>query len=149
MDALDQLFVITAFLFQVILIAHFSLRKWAFDRAMRYGPVVYALCIPAAVVSALIFLGGKPWYFWLGGFLYFIWACFGYWSEYIRKIEWRNPIRWPIFIPYIILYLATSMFYWFPLMRLSKPLWYVYAVLYVISTILNVTSHQRPLNTRA
>ena len=37
---------------------------------------------------------------------------------------------------------TTCMFYWFPLALVSKPLWYVYAVLFIVSTLLNVTSHQ-------
>jgi hypothetical protein len=60
LDDLDTLFVVTAFLFQIILIVHFALRKGRFGLAMRYGPIVYALGIPAAVVSVLLLLGGKP-----------------------------------------------------------------------------------------
>jgi hypothetical protein len=37
LDTPETLFVVTAFLFQVILIIHFTLRKWHFDLAMRYG----------------------------------------------------------------------------------------------------------------
>jgi len=62
--------------------------------------------------------------------------------EYQLEIEWRSPIRWPIFGPYIFLYLATIMFYWFPLVHIQKPLFYVYAFLYVVSTILNLSSHR-------
>jgi hypothetical protein len=43
--------------------------------------------------------------------------------------------------PYVFLYLATVMFYWWPLGLLSRPLWIIYAVLFVIATILNITSH--------
>ena len=59
------LFVAAAFLFQILLIVHFALRKWRFDTAMRLGPVVYALGIPSAIVSAMLLLGGKTWSFWL------------------------------------------------------------------------------------
>jgi hypothetical protein len=62
--------------------------------------------------------------------------------EYWKEIEWRNPIRWPIFGPYVLFYLATPLFYWFPLALLAKPLWYAYGALFVVSTVLNVTSHQ-------
>lgn len=143
-DNLDRLFVITAFLFQIILITHFALRKWRFNFAIRYGPFVYALGIPAAIASALILHGSKSWYFWLGGFLYLVWGTFGYWIEYIKNIEWRTPVRWSVFGPYLLLYLVTIMFYWFPLALVWKPLWYIYAMLFTVSTILNVTSHQRP-----
>jgi len=142
LDDLEILFAVSAFLFQIVLILHFALRKWRFHLAMRYGPIVYALSIPAAALSALLLLGGKTWSLWLGGFIYLIWAIFGYAVEYAKGIEWRNPIRWSIFGPYVFLYLATVMFYWWPLGLVSKPLWYVYAVLFIVSTILNVTSHK-------
>lgn len=141
LDILEFLFVVSAFLFQIILNIHFALRKWHFDLAVRYGWIVYALSVPAATVSLLILLGGKPWTLWLGGFIYLVWATLGYTVEYVKDIQWRNPIRWSIFTPYVFLYLATVTFYWWPLALISRPLWYMYAVLFVISTILNITSH--------
>ena len=147
-DTLQILFVVTAFLFQIVLIIHFGLRKWRFDVAMRYGWIVYALSIPAAAVSVLLLLGGMTWSLWLGGFLYLMWATYGFTVEYIKRIEWRNPIRWPIGGPYLFLYLATVMFYWFPLALVSRPLWYAYAALFIVSTILNVTSHKRSQDDR-
>jgi hypothetical protein len=146
LDRLEVLFVIWAFIFQFILIIHFSLRKWHFEIAKRYGPIVYALGIPAMVISILLQLSGKPWFLWMGGFIYLVWGIYGYWIEYVKKIQWRNPPRWGILIPYILLYLSTIMFYWWPLAFISKPLWYVYAVLFVISTALNATSHKGPKN---
>ena len=142
LDSLEFLFVIAAFLFQIVLIIHFALRKWHFDVAMRYGWIVYALSVPAATVSVLILLGGKPWSLWLGGFIYLIWATLGYTVEYVKGIQWRNPVRWSIFAPYVLLYLATVMFYWWPVGLVSRPLWYVYAALFAVSTILNITSHR-------
>jgi len=142
LDYLDILFITCAFLFQFILILHFSLRKWHFDSAMRFGPFVYAIGFPAAICSIFLLLGGKTWSMWLGGFLYLIWAIFGYTVEYRRKIEWRNPINGSILGPYLVLYMATIMFYWFPLALIWKPLWYYYAVLFAVSTLLNLISHK-------
>jgi hypothetical protein len=142
LDKMDLLFIATSFLFQIILIIHFALRKWRFKTAIQYGWIVYALSIPAAAISIIILAQGKSWGLWLGGFIYLIWAVYGYYVEYIRKIEWRTPIYWPVFGPYIVLYLATVMFYWWPLALIYKPLWYAYAVLFILSTILNITSHQ-------
>lgn len=142
LDNLEILFVVWAFLFQIVLIIYFALRKRNFDIAMRYGWVVYALSMPAVVVSILLLLGGKAWSLWIGGFIYLIWAIYGYTVEYAKGIQWRNPIRWPIFGPYVFLYLATIMFYWWPLGLISRPLWYVYAVLFIVSTTLNITSHK-------
>jgi hypothetical protein len=110
---------------------------------IRWVPVVYALSIPAVLVSGLLISAGKPWWEWLGGCLYLVWGVFGYTVEYIKKIKWRSPIYWPIFVPYLILYLATCMFYWWPLAHINKPFWYVAVVLFIIATDLNVSSHQR------
>ena len=140
-DWLDILFVSWGFLFQVLLIVHFSLRKWHFKTAMRLGPAIYALGVPAAVISLLQVVNVKPWWLWLGGFLCLAWGIFGYTIEYVLKIQWRNPPRWQVFIPYLLLYLSTLMFYWWPLRMLYNPLWFAYALLFIISTFLNTTSH--------
>jgi hypothetical protein len=144
-DTYEILFVLCAITFQLILIIHFSLRKWRFTLAIRYGLIVYSLGVLAAGISTLMLMAGATWHYYMGGFIYLAWGIFGYWSEYVRKIEWRNPIRWSIFGPYITLYLATVMFYWWPLALIYKPMWYIYAVLFIISTYLNVSSHKKPL----
>ena len=142
LDKLDKLFIVWAFLFQVILIIHFAIRKPLMESyTEKFGWIVYALCIPAVIISIILLRGGKSWSFWLGGFLFLIYAVFGYWVDYVAQIPWRNPIQLSIAFPYVFLYLATVMFYWWPLWPLSRPLWFVYAILYVIATILNITSH--------
>jgi len=142
MDKLDKLYVIWAFLFQVILIVHFAIRKPLFESyTEKYGWIVYALCIPAAIISIILLRGGKSWHYWLGGFLFVIYAIFGFWIDFVAKIQFRNPLKISVVIPYVLLYLATVMFYWWPLWPLSRLLWGVYLVLYVIATILNITSH--------
>ena len=142
LDKLDKLFVVWAFLFQTVLIVHFALRKPFFESyTMKFGWIVYALCIPASVISIFLLRGGKSWSFWLGGFLFILYAAFGFWVDYVIKIPWRNPIRLSIMFPYVFLYLATVMFYWWPLALLNRRLWFGGAILFVIGTILNVTSH--------
>ncbi len=142
MDNLDKLFVAWAFLLQIILIVHFAVRKPFFESyTVKYGWIVYALCIPAAIISIILLRGGKSWSFWLGGFLFIVFAAFGYWVDYVAQIQFRNPFRLSIGLPYVFLYLATVMFYWWPLGLLSRQLWFVYAILFVIATILNIASH--------
>jgi hypothetical protein len=141
MDNYQILFLVNAFLLQIILIIHFSLRRWRFEPAMRYGWIVYALSIPYAIASLFILRSGKTWALWLGGFIYLVWAIYGYIVDYNKKIEWRKSLRWSFLVPYIILYLASVMFYWWPLALVYKPLWYVFAILFIISTYLNISSH--------
>jgi len=142
LDKLDTLFVIWSFFLQIVLIVHFALRKPFFESyTIKFGWIVYALCFPAAVISFILLLGGKSWSFWLGGFLFLIYATFGYWIDYTKGIEWRNPLRKDIMFPYVTLYLSAIMFYWWPLALLYRPLWFAFGFLFVIGTILNITSH--------
>lgn len=142
LDNLDRLFVVWAFFFQIVLIVHFALRKRLFESyTLRYGWLVYALSIPAVVISIVLLFSGKSWSFWLGGFLFLVYAAYGTWIDYVKGMQWRNPLRVSVMIPYVVLYLSTVMFYWWPLGMLSRPLWIAYAVLFVIGTVLNVTSH--------
>ncbi|MEZ0396879.1 MAG: hypothetical protein ABWK53_10695 [Anaerolineales bacterium] len=141
-DNLDKLYVMWAFLFQIALIIHFAVRKPFLESyTLKYGWVVYALCVPAAIISILLLRGGKSWPFWVGGFLFVVFAAFGYWVDYVAQIPFRNPARLSVLLPYVFLYLATVMFYWWPIALLSRILWIVYAALFVIATVLNITSH--------
>ncbi len=142
MDGLERLYAITALSFLTLLCVHFLVRGLRMDLVERYGWIVYALSVPAAAVSVTLLRGGKPWWLWLGGFLYLVWAAFGFAVEYVLRItDWRSSVRSPVFIPYVALYLATCMFYWWPFAQVCKPLWYVAAALFVLGTILNVRSH--------
>jgi len=142
LDNLDKLFVVWAFLIQVLLIVHFAIRKPLLESyTEKYGWIIYALCIPAVVISIVLMRGGKSWSFWLGGFLFLVYAVFGYWVDYVAQIPFRNPLRLSIAFPYVFTYLATVMFYWWPVGLLNRPLWFVYAILFVIATILNIASH--------
>ena len=142
LDRLDILFVAWAFFFQVALIIHYALRRRFFESyTLKIGWIIYALSIPAAVISTILLLGGKSWSFWVGGFIFLVYAAYGYWVDYARRIPWRNPLRLSILFPYVFLYLATVMFYWWPLALLSRALWVVFAVLFVIGTVLNIVSH--------
>jgi hypothetical protein len=142
MDRYDRLFVSVAFTIQIVLLVFFALRKWKFDTAMQFGWIVYALAVPAVIVSVALLIGGKPWHFWLAGFLYAAWAILGYVVDIARPVAWRSPILWPVFAPYVLLYLSSLMFYWWPLGNIQRPLWFIYGVLFAISTLLNITSHK-------
>lgn len=142
LDMLDILFTAWAFFFQIVLTLYFALRKWRFETAVRYGSFVYALGLPAAMVSFVLLVGGKPIALWLGGFLAFAWSLLGYYADYVKSIPWRSPIYWPIFVPYVTLFLAMNMFYWWPLALLARLFWFAYTPLFILSMWLNVSSHK-------
>jgi len=139
----ETAFVAWAFFFQAVLIVHFALRKWAFEAyTFQWGWVVYALSLPAVALSWYLWKQGAPWPLWVGGILYLAFAVFGFSVEYIAHLTtWRSPVVWPIMVPYVLLYLATVMFYWWPVGMISRPLWYLYAGLFIIGSWLNISSH--------
>jgi hypothetical protein len=83
----------------------------------------------------------QPWFLWIAGFLYATWAAFGYIVDIARPVEWRSPILWAVFVPYVLLFLSAQMFYWWPLARIRRSLWRIYTALFVASTLLNLSSH--------
>lgn len=142
LDRLDRLFVVWAFLLIIVLIVHFAIRKPLMESyTTKFGWIVYTLSIPSVVISIILYRGGKSWSFWLGGILFLMFAIFGFWVDYLAKIQFRNPLRLEIVIPYVSLYLAMIMFYWWPLGRIDRKLWIVYAFLFVLATVLNIGSH--------
>ena len=142
LDSLDWLFICWAFFLQLVLILHFAMRKRFYESyTMRYGWLVYALSIPSILISLVLLTGGKSWSFYLGGFIFLIYAAYGYRVDYVKKIQWRKPLIPRIMYPYVSLYLATLMFYWWPLGILNLQLWIAFGILFIIGTILNVTSH--------
>lgn len=142
LDKYDSTFVIWAFVLQICLIVLFAIRKSNLELILKYGWVFYLLCIPAVIVSVLMLRAGKDWSFWIGGFIFLVWAIFGLFVEYgLGLHQWRNPIIWSVLVPYVVLYLGTIMFYWFPVGILSRPLWYIYGVLFALGTYFNITSH--------
>ena len=141
LDKHESLFVVWAFVLQGCLILLFAVRKTNLDLVLKHGWVFYLLCIPALLVSITMIRGGKPLAFSMAGFIFLVWATLGILVEYVFKIHWRKPVVWPVFIPYVLLYLGTIMFYWFPVGMLSRPLWYVYAALFAVGTYLNISSH--------
>jgi hypothetical protein len=143
-DTLDTLFVAWTLLLQLGLATYFAFRKWAYEAAMRHGWIVYASGLPALFFSLWLWREGKTWYLWTAGLVFAAWALFGYVVDRVSRIPWRRPIYWPILVPYVLLYLAGQCFYWWGVGLLSQPLWFVYAVLFAISTALNLASHKAP-----
>lgn len=142
MDVYDRIFTLTAFILQIVLLAYFIFRKLNFEATVRWGWIVYALAVPALIVSAMLLRAGKPWTFWIGGLLFTVWAILGFIVDIGRPVAWRSPPFLPVFIPYVLMYMAAQMFYWFPVGTLQRSLWYFYAVVFILSTYFNLTSHQ-------
>ena len=142
-SALQILFVLFAFLIQVLLFFNFAARNWKTSLERKYGWLIYALGILAVILGVLYFLAGQPWYIMAAPFVYALWAALGYYVDIVKQIEWRSPPRWSIFIPYVALFIAAQFFFWIPLWYVDLTLWIIYGVLYFVNMGLNINSHRR------
>jgi hypothetical protein len=141
---LQALFVAFAFLAQVLLIINFAARNWRPLLERRYGWLIYAMGIPGIGLGILFLARAQPWTVVAAPLVYAIWAAFGYYVDMVRQIKWRSPPRWPVFIPYVALFMAGQFLFWIPLWYVGLAYWIIYTVMYFLNTGLNIYSHRKP-----
>ena len=95
------------------------------------------------ILGILFLAGDQPWYIVAAPLVNSIWAAFGYYVDTYRQIEWRSPPRWPVFIPYVGLFMASQFFFWIPLWYIGLEYWIAYGAMYFINTALNSYSHRK------
>lgn len=129
---------------QLVLLVNFSIRRWKPQLEIRWGGLMYAMLgVPAFFLGVLLFLARQPWLF-VGALLSFAaWAAFGYVVDVRKKISWRSPPRWSVLIPYVILYVGSLLSLWVATWYVHVGAWIAFAVLYTVSSILNISSHGR------
>ncbi|MBN1318003.1 MAG: hypothetical protein JXA42_21145 [Anaerolineales bacterium] len=138
-----QLFVCIAFLVQGLLILNFAARNWRPSLERRFGWIIYALGLIGVVLGVVFLAGRAPWYMILAPLVLAVWAGYGYAIDILFKIEWRAPIRLAIFIPYVLLFMASQFVFWIPMWYIGIGYWVAYTITYTINTILNIISHKK------
>ncbi len=141
-SAMQWMFVFLAFLVQGILLFNFATRYWKPSIEREYGWLIYAMGFLGLILGVVLAFGGQPWYFVAAPLLYAVWSAFGYSVDVSRRIPWRNPRRWSIFIPYVALFILTQVSFWIPLWYVGLGYWIAYTALYVLNTGLNIFSHR-------
>lgn len=134
---------------QCLLVVYFLGRLRRPSAAARYGWIVYAYGLAGAGLGLLLFEAGLARRWWLGPLLYAAWAAYGFVVDSVLRIEWRDPIRFPVFGPYVLLYSITQVLLWIPLWFVHPALWAVYGGLFVAATWLNIRGHFTPRGSRA
>lgn len=144
---MQKLFVVFALLTQGLLFSNFAARLWQPSLERQYGWIVYALGIPALFLGILYIADGQPWMVAVAPLVYAAWAALGYYVDIYAGIPWRTPPIWPVFLPYVTLFMAAQFFFWIPLWSMGVPYWIAYTLLYVLNTALNIGSHfiRRPI----
>jgi hypothetical protein len=141
--ALRTVFVVFAFAVQVLLAFNFAARNWRPALERKYGWIIYALAIVAVLLAIVFPLGHQPAYAILAPLIYAVWAGFGFYVDTYRHIEWRNPPRLTVLVPYVLLFIASQFAFWIPLWYVGLGHWVAYGVFYVVNTALNLYSHRR------
>ena len=140
-DIATSAFVIFAIGSQAVLVAHFAARRWWPRGAERFGWLAYAFGGLGYLLGGWLLLNGQSWRLYVGPILFALWATFGAVVDLWHRVEWRAPIRWSVFVPYVALYFWAQMFLWWPLWDIQRAAWFCFLVLFVASTALNLQGH--------
>jgi len=141
MDTAAVVFAAFGLASQVVLVAYFSGRRWRPRLVERYGWIAYAFAGLGLPVGLWLILGGQSWRLYVGPLLLAAWAALGAAVDLWRRIEWRTPIRWSVFVPYVGLYFWAQMFLWWPLLKVAWLAWACFTALFITNTALNIRGH--------
>lgn len=127
---------------QALLLAFFAARTWAPQAAARLGWVVYACAGLGLPLAVWLLVDGQSWELVVGPVLTAVWALLGATVDLWRPRQWRTPpVRWRVFLPYLMLFFWGQMFLWWPLWDIERAVWALFLVLFVLSTVLNIRGH--------
>ena len=126
---------------QAVLVCFFAARRWRPGLAERFGWFAYALAGIGLPLGVWLLLAGGSWRIYVGPILIAVWALFGAVVYLWHPIEWRDPVRWGVLVPYVALYFWAQMFMWWPLWDIQRTAWAIFLVLFVMNTLLNLRGH--------
>jgi hypothetical protein len=142
------LFIAFGLASQVCLVMFFTARRWAPGLADRFGWLAYAVAMLGLPLSAWLLASDETEGLWVGPVLLAAWGVLGTVVDLWRRIEWRTPIRWRVFVPYVALYFWAQMFLWWPLWDVERGAWLCFLGLFTVNTALNLLGHARDARTR-
>jgi hypothetical protein len=100
------------------------------------GYVMIALAVPAAVALVAFVRAGAGWLYWIGPAVYLAFVAFEVMVDYVRPVEFRDPRRNEILVPYLLLFFGAILLMGLPMFKLDRRLWLVT----VGTTVLLLTS---------
>lgn len=76
------------------------------------GIIYIALSIPTLILIILNIVFLREWWFWVFPSIFFIFVIFEIIVDYVKKIEFRNPRKKKILVPYLLLYYISIILMW-------------------------------------
>ena len=89
------------------------------------GMVIMALALPAGAALITFWRSGASWRQWLGLPLFLAFVALALVVDYIAPIEFREPMRPAILVPYLLLFFGAILLMGLPMFRLDRRLWFV------------------------
>ena len=89
------------------------------------GYVIIALAVPAAVAMVAFLRAGAGWLYWLGPAVYLAFVVVEVMVDYVRPVEFRDPRRPEILVPYLLLFFGAILLMGLPMFNLDRGLWLV------------------------
>ncbi len=88
----------------------FRVKKSGLEHGL--GILYITLGIPTLIITVLNIFYLREWWFWVYPSLFLIFIIFELIVDYIKKIEFRNPRKIRILVPYLILYYISIILMW-------------------------------------
>ncbi len=91
------------------------------------GYVIMALAAPAALALEALLRAKADALQWIGAAVFLAFLVLMVIVDYARPVEFRNPARYAILVPYLVLFFSSILLMGLPMFRLNRPLWLVTA----------------------
>jgi hypothetical protein len=114
--------------------AGFLSRVWTNDMRVNHalGWPILALALPASASLFAFLRSGAGRMQTIGPALFLAFIVLMLVVDYLRPVEFRNPARPEILIPYLVLFFGAILLMGLPMFRLNRPLWLITAATTVV-----------------
>jgi hypothetical protein len=87
------------------------------------GLVIAAMAVPATIALFGFVAAGSPW--WIGPAAFDAFVLLMIVVDYVHPVEFRNPARPLILVPYLVLFFGSVLLMGLPMFRVDRSLWLV------------------------
>lgn len=120
----------------ILLALFFVASRWLPRLADWLGWIAYSFSSLGLPLGGSFLLTGQPWWLSLGPIVFALWGGFALVANLWPRLRWQTTPGWRVLTPYIGLYLGGQLLLWLPLWSLWRTGWYLYAALFIITTVL-------------
>lgn len=93
------------------------------NHTLGYG--IMALAVPATIAIVGFGLAGAGWLAWIGPSVFLAFLAVLLVVDYLRPVEFREPVRGGVLVPYLVLFYGAIGVMGFPMFLLDRRLWLV------------------------